>query len=873
MKKIFEKLIAAVLAVVMAFQFQVPTFAAAEKTDYVSDLMIAYGEGEAGESVAKSYLEDNGYTVIDSNLNSGTESGSIFSDKSSVAVYLGYKTTTDEANAITDIRTMNMTGNYSYEAYAELLKQKQDEIDLFMDGFKVTIAEWRYNYNKGKAKAIKAYNLLNLMYDEDKNNALLGDLLLNETVEEMGEEAYNKLSDEEKMKHANMTTILMQGNLNLVIDIEEIIAIGSDTDSGTWVDRYVESPSYDKMLEELEAEAKKAGKAFVQSDAEKELVAKYDTAAGVLAKKITSFQEELKLYKDSGVSLITNTTEEINKYMEKLAEDGTSAHWYTTGLIYEALDNYELEDGTTLLDVFTKTYDSENAEDRKALYSMAASLSEGQRAAVSYISITELLQEGLVTEKEAKSALDDIEEFFSGKDKYSVYYGIDRSAYKDVSSTALTDASVKLQNAAQLNYHTEIDQDTFGVDSYICAITTAAMMTGFVVSGIVTAALSGTKATAARAAAAAAQNIENNINNMIATKAAIVGNYGEAIEIVGKSFYNNQLSVMAGITPWENLTTATKYAYTSSAFKLAQDKAAQGYIIEGLPWMRAYDGPLGYADFVGDNANLFTHTLHELDDAGEEAMAQINRVESEAQQAAGQAAGSASKIAGVVTCVFAVLAIVSGVLTYLSASKDLKAYYNQDFSLYPIPKNMVDRVDDASITTGVAGTDTGAGKNFLFYKAVQSSKNETVVLEDGTTKTTVESYGDLNGGNGKEWLALYYTKDSKAGSPITVSEISGFEVVTGGAATPEGKTALRMFGEESAVNLTSTQWCFNDPNGGTYLYYTVVKGQHAASIFSSVNTTVLIIAGGVLVAVIFFLLGWFFGKRRKNGKTAAEQPA
>ena len=87
--------------------------------------------------------------------------------------------------------------------------------------------------------------------------------------------------------------------------------------------------------------------------------------------------------------------------------------------------------------------------------------------------------------------------------------------------------------------------------------------------------------------------------------------------------------------------------------------------------------------------------------------------------------------------------------------------------------------------------------------------------------------GDLNAGSSKQWLALYCTKDKKAGSPI-VAPGDGNEMIvkTGDSQAPaEGYAPLHMFGTPNvAQNLTfadgNNGYSYNDKNHGTYLFFT-----------------------------------------------------
>ena len=130
----------------------------------------------------------------------------------------------------------------------------------------------------------------------------------------------------------------------------------------------------------------------------------------------------------------------------------------------------------------------------------------------------------------------------------------------------------------------------------------------------------------------------------------------------------------------------------------------------------------------------------------------------------------------------------------------LYKYYNGDH--FPIPHHIVDQTYSETQEA-----------SYVAYKAVTDQNGNS---------------GDLNGGNAKQWLALYYTKDRKAGNPILAPTEGGKEMIVkvGNAEAPgTGYSPLHMFGiKNTAQNLTfadgESGYSFNDKNGGTYLYFT-----------------------------------------------------
>ena len=152
-------------------------------TLYVSDLLLA--NGDTAEAAKKS-LHDSGYLVYDCNLNEGTD-GNV----SSIRVvpkkytYLGYKITTDRSKAITDLNVMNQEGGYDVYNYLEVAEKNMPGINEMAKGMKSCCYNMRINLaskKPGAAKTAKAY--LDLFYVpasvKDTTGPKLGDYLLDE---------------------------------------------------------------------------------------------------------------------------------------------------------------------------------------------------------------------------------------------------------------------------------------------------------------------------------------------------------------------------------------------------------------------------------------------------------------------------------------------------------------------------------------------------------------------------------------------------------------------------------------------------------------------------------------------------------------------
>ena len=439
MKKRLTAIIAIVLAFVMALVDPVRILADTTPV-YISEIKVGMGK-KASE--AEKALE--GYTIVtddkgnkvDFNDNAGGGLGS----KGDKVVYIGIKTTTDRSDAITDIALMNMKGGYSTEDYDALMEKYIDsQIAPFVESFMAAIREYRENYNSSnpsnKARAHYIHDALNKFTDDDCNNAPLGDLLLAETRQEMGDAAYNALSAAEKAKHADLVTIVAQSNGKATLMIENLLVRAADTADTTWIER-VSEITYDDLLAETGLARKKA----IQ-----EVEKLYSDDAGRLLEMWDTFKAQLEGYdeavaktnelKDKDYSaqnaaiesfdIETSTEEQTEAYMKAIAEITTDTEILANAtkdvICKELLENVEY-DGGTLLDLFLMSEDEIN-EDITVIYPLVASLSDGQRAGLEFLTLEDLVELGGTDENGYKDA------FYDDLETESIYEGVNRDIYE-----------------------------------------------------------------------------------------------------------------------------------------------------------------------------------------------------------------------------------------------------------------------------------------------------------------------------------------------------------------------------------------------------------------------------------------------------------
>ena len=152
-------------------------------------------------------------------------------------------------------------------------------------------------------------------------------------------------------------------------------------------------------------------------------------------------------------------------------------------------------------------------------------------------------------------------------------------------------------------------------------------------------------------------------------------------------------------------------------------------------------------------------------------------------------------------------------------------YYNPDYT--EIPNTMIDV------------RETDLGDKYIKYTAAK-------VFEDGKIS---EKNADFNAYEGREWNALYYTKDANAGNCLTPN----FVFSDSSSAVTRRHQGVSMFGETDAFNLNSH--VYNADAKGAYLTVRYSMAKKAAadtpavvgSMFSEGALYLVIALGGVVV--------------------------
>ncbi len=546
-----------------------------------------------------------------------------------------------------------------------------------------------------------------------------------------------------------MTTILMQGNSNAVLAMEQIIAMATDDGETPWICRYENAKTYDEMLDALmESEN------LTVNAAEKRLAAAYDEDAKKIAANLGNYKTYLEAYTNSDVRL-TSSAEELEAFLKECEkEEGfVFSEWTAAGTQYELLSKSE-NDGISLLDVLTSDEYDVSGDDRYLLYPLISVLSKGQRACLDFLPTNQLVSLGINDDATVKAAMENVKINSADELKnVSIYAGVDRTIFGG--NVAITNDALRLQTSSGKS----AISDGSEAISNISLILYGALITSAAATGLF-------------------WNVGSYMTKLNPDIVAAANVYdSKSVELWGDAKLYEQ---------WGETVKAEQSNADSLVFKKSADKLYS---------------EAGYAKYF--------------------------------------------RIAGY--AMLAVSVVLMGISIW-STVNDIIEYYNAEF--IPIPVYMVDQ-----------SVNENDEKVYTYYSAVRCNRAEQGMVTDETK--LLGDLGDLNGDVGRQWLALYTTKDKAAGNPITTDIVVQYK----SSNLPKDKGyALSMFGESVAQNLTNKRfgYTYADGKGGIYLFYNVDNTAFAAgSIFSNAKYILIGVAEIAALAAVFFI-GRTIGKKKRN---------
>ena len=474
------KLLSCLLTAVMLFTTcSVAATAAAnnDKGKYLKDVFIAYGEDK---EKAVEWLTNNGWEPFE-DFNDGKSSNR----KTKAYAVMGIRRTSDPSEAITDMATMYMKGEYSFDDYEDLVKKKKANITEFINTFIPTLKEYRDNYNGkgsegGQKRAQMAHDMLNKFYDGDPNGEYavndtgkpLGDLLLNKTKTEIGDDAYNALSAADKLNTADLQQIILESSGPAVLAVEQALALATDTAEDSWLDRLDGLTGQDLVdrIEEFAPEA--AGQDLAPSAAMNLLASHFEDYSKKLAKQWSDIRRDILWFEDyceendlwqngdrdaiddeKAVQFFTDLEEnDKDRYISEFQRFCSIFCYY-----FKIKDiDYSGDWGNTLYEFFCPEDEEEDYTEEYSYFApMAAALSDGQRAALSFISLRTLLKIGMSSDAVTEADLPSTDNLFKNNkgeklDTISIYSGINRAVFRK--GVALTNSALEQKNLGKDPY-------------------------------------------------------------------------------------------------------------------------------------------------------------------------------------------------------------------------------------------------------------------------------------------------------------------------------------------------------------------------------------------------------------------------------------
>ena len=169
------------------------------------------------------------------------------------------------------------------------------------------------------------------------------------------------------------------------------------------------------------------------------------------------------------------------------------------------------------------------------------------------------------------------------------------------------------------------------------------------------------------------------------------------------------------------------------------------------------------------------------------------------------------KLSCIFTVVTVAVAVATTVLTIIDLCRD------KSVEQLPIPKYLVDNY-----------TDADGGSYTLNYKAVECNREEFFGADYTRQKG---SSADINADEGKQWLVLYASKNSKAGKPLTPD----FVIQKSNQAPSGYEGSVHLFGEKGALNVVSGAF----KNYSTFSQaWQTVAGKYTMYIFTKLSNDV-----------------------------------
>ena len=403
-------------------------------------------------------------------------------------ILLGYKTSTNSDDAITDMRMLEMGHGYEWFDYQKIAESQMDKLDVVAADIGVAAVEFANNLKNGSKAAEYAKEYLNFLYftenfetgNKKSERKSLGDYLSSGNV------------DQNMIKKM---VIRMNGGSLTALYSQLALAV-SDSDK-TWVERISETEVYTKT-DITSTEAKIRDRAYYEYAVELSGVLNL-FADGYRSAQSHKNGGDVALPSVSGSSVDSELDEDnVQEVIDAGNNDKNSPD-----LLYEAaygiLGKYKVGDESAaeyMLRLGEKTYSTKS--DYRALYPLVAALTDGQYGMMKIIGFAQMVLNMDRTD-EFYSNLEDMKsEVLSrintvnpGDTQMSIWTGVNTEFYER--TVALTEDAYRESKAGTL--YTELTREGdfydnvimamtyIGLASSVCSLITGCVKLGIMIAG------------------------------------------------------------------------------------------------------------------------------------------------------------------------------------------------------------------------------------------------------------------------------------------------------------------------------------------------------------------------------------------------------